>query len=239
MISRIAVAALALSVSVTASADAQQRRMDATSGRQAEGALFIGGSRLDLDDLNSRLTAHGYPEFGGDFPQVGGLLGVTRQKLHLGLEFASGARPSEVRDDGRYRSTVRAGYGMFNVGYDAVAEGGFTLRPRVGVGAGALNLSIEDRQPASFDEVLIAPGRSVNLTGGSLLLDASVGATYRVRTGTTARGARSLFVGVRGGYTTSVLHGGWREVHADVSGGPEAGWGGPHLEVMIGRSTSR
>jgi hypothetical protein len=235
-----ACAALVLAGSVTVQpAEAQQRRAPAQSLRQTDGALFIGVTRLDLTELSARLARQGYPALSNDFPQIGFSWSTTRQRVSLGFEFGGGGRPSQVSGDNRYRTEAGAGYALFNVGLLAYSEGGFAVQPKLGVGGGAINLTITDRQATTFDEILARPGRAAHLMAGSLLLDASLGATYRLRATPTQRGTRSLLLGVRGGYTTSLLHGGWHEMRSDAPGGPDAGWGGPHVEFLIGRSVRR
>jgi hypothetical protein len=60
------------------------------------------------------------------------------------------------------------------------------------------------------------------------------------RPAATARGLRGFAIGVRGGYSASVMDFGWSTGHhSDVPGGPGAGWGGPHVEFTIGRYTGR
>jgi hypothetical protein len=218
--------------------EAQQRRSGGmpAGARQTEAALFVGVSRLDIDELNARLVRFGYPAFDNDFVQFGLVWATALQRVRLGFEVAGGARPAEVSGDGRYRTELSAGQAMFNVGLLAGRWGGLALDPKVGIGAGGLNLAILDRQPVTFDQVLARPGRGVRLSGGGLILDVSLGATYRLRADRSGRGGRSLMLGVRAGYTASVLHGGWNELRGDAPGGPEAGWGGPHLAFMIGRA---
>jgi hypothetical protein len=243
--SRILLAAGMLAVAGTmwaAGAEAQQRRPGAMAPqpRHMEGMVFLGASQLDLNELNAGLARRGYPTFSSTLPQIGGVMSVGRQDIRLGLEFGGGARPSEVTADGRYRTELTAGYGMFNVGYQADAGGGFRVHPKLGIGGGGINLTIMDRSPANFDQLLLQPGRSSSLMHGSLLVDGSLGITYELLPEATSRGLRSLVLGVRAGYTTSVLQGGWM-MHrtGDVAGGPDAGWGGPHVEFMIGRTRIR
>lgn len=230
--------ALVMTLVTTSIAEAQRRPMVQQPLRQGASQLMIGGTQLDINDLNARLGDAGYPTFAEEFLQLGFAHTSLRHRLLLGFELAGLMRPAATTDDGAWRTRVAGGYGMFNIGYDAFRDGGFSVQPKVGVGAGGVVLAITDRAAPSFDDVLAQPGRGVQMTSGSLLLDGSIGVQYRMRPG-TALGARNLVLGIRGGYTQSVLHGEWRRETGDAPGGPTAGWGGPHLEFLIGRSTRR
>lgn len=235
-------AAAAALLLCTTAAEAQRGpgvSLPGTATRQVDGAVFIGAVQLDVGALNARVAQFGYPAVESSFPQFGLVWATTRQNVRLGVEFAGAARPADVRADGRYRTQVSAAHAMFNVGYEIFREGGVSVHPKVGIGGGGVNVTVSDRNPATFDQVLQQPGRHSNLTIGSLLVDGSLGVSYRLRPDIVARGGRSLMLGVRAGYTTSVLHGGWAETATDAPGGPTAGWGGPHVSFMIGRSTAR
>jgi opacity protein-like surface antigen len=229
---------LALTLVTASIAEAQRRPMAQPPARQGTNQLMIGGTQLDINDLNARLGDAGYPTFAEEFFQLGFGHTSMRERLLLGFELAGLMRPAATTDDGAWRTRVAGGYGMFNIGYDAFREGGFSVQPKIGVGAGGVVLAITERAAPGFDDVLAQPGRGVQMTTGSLLLDGSLGVQYRMRPG-TALGARNLVLGVRGGFTQSVLHGEWRRETGDAPGGPTAGWGGPHLEFLIGRTTRR
>jgi hypothetical protein len=222
-----------LAVVMTASAEAQRRPGGPV--RTSEGLVMIGGTRLDVGELNERLSAHAYPTFDEQFLQLGYARSMNRGPVRLGFELAGVGRPAATTADNLYRTRLGGGYAMLNVGYDVYNDGRFSVQPKIGAGGGALSLTITDRAAPSFDEVLAQPGRGVNLSAGSMLLDGSIGVRYRL----APRGQRALLLGVRGGYTQSLLHGDWSRRHADAPGGPTAGWGGPHFEFMIGHSLRR
>jgi hypothetical protein len=219
--------------------EAQRRPMVQTPGRAAEVVFMIGGTQLDIGDLNARLAAAGYPTFGEEFLQLGLIGSVLRQRLLLGFEAAGQTRPASATADNRHRVRLAGGYGMVNLGYEVLRAGGFTIRPKAGLGGGGVMLRVADRDPATFDQILVQPGRSVQLGTGSLLLDGSVGLGYALSPRPTPRGLRGLVIGIRAGYTHSVLHGEWMRERSDAPGGPTAGWGGPHVEFIIGRTMTR
>jgi hypothetical protein len=231
--------AVLLLASAAIPAEAQLRPRTQQAATTVSRTMFmVGGARLDISDLNDRLAAAGYPVYDDGFLALGLNASRYRNGVMLGAEAGVLTRPSRTTADGAFRTTVGAGYLMFNVGYAALREGAFEVVPKVGIGGGAVSLQITDRGSPSFDEVLAQPGRSSTLATGSLLLDGSLGVTYRV--GALAPAAlRGLALGVRAGYTNSVLTGDWSRAMNDAPGGPDAGWGGPHVEFMIGRWTGR
>lgn len=230
----------ALVLASAAPLEAQRRPVPVQPApRGLQTMLMIGGSQLDIGELNDRLAAFGYPRFDEQFLQLGFNGAVVRDRLLLGFELAGQLRPASTTADNRFRTRVTGGYAMLNLGYDALRQGGFSLQPKVGVGGGGINLQITDRDAPPFDELLAQPGRGVHMTSGSLLVDGSLGIVYRLQPRATARGLRGIMIGARGGYTQSVLRGEWMRQAADAPGGPRAGWGGPHFEFLIGRSLRR
>jgi hypothetical protein len=237
---RMGAAAMAAALFLAAAPlDAQRRPLPRQQVRINDSALLIGGSNLDIGELNTRLAAFGYPAFDEQFLQVGYVWSTGREGVRLGFELAGVTRPGAATADNRYRTRLSGGYAMFNLSQDVFRDGGITVRPKVGIGGGALNLEVTDRAAPPFDEVLAQPGRGVSMATGSLVVDGSLGVTYRLQPRTTQRGARSLMLGARAGWTQSLLHGEWMRNGTDAPGGPTAGWGGPHAEFMIGRSTRR
>jgi hypothetical protein len=213
--------------------DALQAQRSGARAPARETAVMIGSSRLDTKALNERLAAAGYPAFDQQYLMLG--LVTSRQvgDFRIGAELAGLTRPTATTDDNRWRTQTGGGYAMFNVGHTVVQEGGLAITPKAGIGAGAVTLRIADRDAPSFDEVLANPGRGVHLSSSSLLLDGSLAVRYR----TGGRAARRAFlIGVRAGYTHSLLHADWRRHDRDAPGGPTAGWGGPHFEVLLGRA---
>jgi hypothetical protein len=203
------------------------------AGAAGHAALLIGGSRLDITDLNARLAGAGYPTFDEEFLQIGLTGARARDRLLLGMEVAGQFRPAAVSADNRWRTSAGGAYAMFNVGVDAFRQAGFSLQPKLGIGGGGISVRITDREAPTFDQVLAQPGRSVHMTTGSVLVDGSLGVLYR--TGPRL-GGRGFVIGARAGYTQSLLRGEWMRDRTDAPGGPRAGWAGPHVELMVGRT---
>jgi hypothetical protein len=213
--------------------DALQAQRSGARAPTRETAVMIGSSRLDTNALNERLAGAGYPVFDRQYLMLGVMTSRPVGDFRLGAEVAGLTRPTATTADNRWRTQTGGGYAMFNVGYTVVQEGGLAITPKAGIGAGALTLRIAERDAPSFDEVLANPGRGVHLSTSSLLLDGSLAVRYR----TGGRAARRAFlIGVRAGYTHSLLHAEWRRHDRDAPGGPTAGWAGPHFEVLLGRA---
>jgi hypothetical protein len=209
-------------------ADAQQR------GRPGAGFFAVGASLLDVDRLDTRLTAQGYPTFGRAALAIGGggyrllpggvMLGLEGYGLHLG----------EEAHDGR-SVTVAGGYGTFKVGYVVAGSGRGLLYPSVGVGGGGLTLLIGSRATnETFDEVLANPNRQAMLARPAFVVDLGAGA--EVMPGGGPRGAT---LGIRAGYLFAPFGGAWRREGFVVSGGPEASLAGPYVRATIGGARRR
>jgi hypothetical protein len=200
--------------------------------------FMIGAQRLDLDELDERMRAAGYPALDRDFLSIGGGGLAVRNRLLIGGEGHGLISPSTTALQDRFRTRITGGYGVFDLGYLLVTGATIDLYPVVGIGGGGLSIEIIERGPVSFDDVLRDPGRSTRLTSGVLVLDASLGLTYR--TTTAARRARpggtaGLALSIRGGYTLSPVRGEWQvDGVGDVAGAPDARLRGPYLRGSIG-----
>jgi hypothetical protein len=234
-----AAVALLLTALVQAPAQAQLRPgSQPAAERVSRTMVMVGGSQLDIEALNTRLEGAGYPTFDDRFFAMGLNFARYRGPVVLGLEVGGLTRPSRSTEDFQYSTSLNAGYLLLNVGYAIVQEGALELVPKAGLGFGSVVLGITDQGTPTFDDVLADPGRSTSMATASLLLDGSLGMTYRL--GARApRVVRGLALGARVGYTQSLLHSEWTRDLSNAPGGPDAGWGGPHVEFMIGRWTGR
>src|SRR5690606_20999150 len=167
-------------LSVAAPATAQDLRLEPV---EPEGAGFfaIGGSWLDIDELNDALGSAGYPTFGGGGLTLGGGgYGVHRGRLLLGGE-GYAVISGEEAVAGR-TVTYGGGYGLFNIGYMIAPTPTTRVYPLFGIGGGGASLRIGARATEdSFGDVLDNPGRTASLNRGSLLLSFGIGAEYRLR----------------------------------------------------------
>jgi hypothetical protein len=209
----------------------------AVTGAAGMAFFAVGWQRLDLGDVNPHLQAAGYPAFSEDFVSLGGSTHALRRRVMIGGEGHALVGPSETSLDGQFRTRLAGGYGMFNLGYALVTGPRTALFPTVGFGAGGVVLDILDRGAPSFGEVLQNPRRSARLTSGGLLLDGSVGLSYRLteRPRRPGRGPGGLAVGLRAGYTFTPFTTEWRtDAGNDVAGGPEVSLQGVYLRAMVG-----
>lgn len=218
----LAVAALGV---VPDRAPAQERR----GPRAGAGFFAIGGSVLEVSDLNDRLAAGGYPTFGRTVLGIGGggyaehpggfLLGGEGYGLIAGEEAHQGRSVS-----------LGGGYGLFNVGFMTEPDPHVRAYPMVGIGAGGFSLGIGSRPTAeSFDDVLEDPDRSASLARGGFLFSLGGGLEYR-----TAPAGRGFVFGLRAGYLFAPSFGSWRLDGNPVGEGPDASIAGPYLRVTIG-----
>ena len=191
-----------------------------------EGTVWDGG------ELNDRFAASGYPDADDRLLALGGGGLVSRGRLLIGGEGHGviGPRRGAMDDDLSVR--VGGGYGMFLLGYAVHREGGLDLFPLVGIGGGGLAVSIDERSAPTFDEILDNPRRGAQLASGQLLLNAGLGLDYTFRGESRRRGGP--MVGIRGGYMFAPMTAEWVTGDGTLTGGPDAGFKGPYLRVVIG-----
>jgi len=197
--------------------------------------LSLGGLMLnDLDTVNSRLEESGYSTVPERYFTGGGGIRYSSESIVLGLQ---GHR---FRDEkhyvGNYRTQFSGGYGFFEAGYVLLATEGFRFYPLIGIGGGAITLSIYERDSADFGEILADPGRGSEMSNAQLLIDFSVGAEYLLRLVDSG----GLIVSVQLGYLYPLYDRGWgvydreNRYNEDVSDGPDFTFSGPHAQINLG-----
>ena len=195
------------------------------------GYFAIGTNVIGIDALNDRLAAFGYPTFGSAFLSLGGGgYGVVSGRFLLGGEGHGLIRPSQ--SVGGRNVSAGGGYGLATIGYLAVAQSKLRVYPQVGVGAGGFTVDIGSAGTATaFDEVLNNPNRSAELSRGSLLVSLAVSATYEFSGPDEAGGFR---IGLQAGYLLAPYSGDWQLDADALENGPDAGFDGPFIRLLIG-----
>lgn len=224
---RLARAALPLAALLLASAlpAAAQTLRTATVG--------VGVAGLELDDLNERLAAAGYPAFATTLPLFSAEWTLApRRGPVLGLGFDAFLSPAEETDDGARETSMGGGWGRVSVGWPVAAGRRVRVVPTVGAGVGGMSFTIRETGDVGFGEVLEEPGRSVQLSTTVGTVEAAVQTDVRLgRTG--ARGG--VLLGLRVGYVTSGLSSGWSEIEGgEVSAGPDGAIRGPYARLTLG-----
>ena len=200
------------------------------------GYFAIGTNVLGVDALNDRLSAFGYPTFGSAFLSLGGGgYGLIGGRVLLGGEGHGLIRPSQsVR--GRDVS-VGGGYGLATIGYLAVTRSSWRVYPQLGVGAGGFTVDIGSAGEATeFDDVLDNPNRRAELSRGSLLVSLALNATYAFSGAKEPGGFR---LGVQAGYLLAPYSSDWQLDADALADGPDAGFDGPFIRLLIGGGGGR
>ncbi len=228
--SRTLVAAL-LAVGFTTAAHAQRRYSSASSGDAGgRGFFMIGAEYMDLDELNTVLAQHNYPQFDDYFLTLGGGGLAVRNNFVLGGEGHALLQSAKTQAGEQFRTSVMGGYGMFDAGYQVVHTRHVAIYPLLGIGGGGITLSIRQRATLDFNDVLVDPGRGVQLTNGELLVGGALGADWLISSGN--RGG--FMLGLRAGYNYAPLEADWRFGENNVAGGPQSGLTGAYVRVSIG-----
>jgi hypothetical protein len=197
------------------------------------GYMMIGGSLLDIDNLNTVLTEHGYWEPSNRSITMGGGGHVILNKILIGGEGHSII--GDVVTSGDTKTSLFGGYGLLNIGYIAYATKRMHIYPLIGFGAGGLTFTVLDKHGSpSFADLMDEPDRSVTLTTGSLLVSLSLGLDYLVAFEENQTGAGGFIFGFRAGYNISVSHSDWKLDDVTVTDGPEIGFTGPYVRLCFG-----
>lgn len=227
--------ALALLVARGAAAQGEAPSREPASTSMGGGYFMIGLRWLDMGPLSDRLQAAGYSAPGERFLSLGGGgHGIQGRWLLGGEGHGLSQQGDEIRRDD-LRAKISAGYGLFRAGYLLLARRDVSVYPMAGIGGAGMSLSISRQQDATFDEVLAEPLREVSLSRGGLILDAGVGAEFRIPITGDEREGSFLLLGVRGGYLFFIpLVGDWQMSGGEVTGAPRLGLSGPGLHLQVG-----
>lgn len=203
----------------------------------------VGWRQVDVDALNVAMAAAGYPDVAEDFVSVGGGVQLISGRVALGIEgHGLLGTDAEVSRD-TFDAHLSGGYGMLSLGISAIASPRVRLTPTGSIGYGGMTLEIAEAGRFSFDELLVEPRRGARVTQGSFLLGAGLGIELLVPWRQSSTGARSISVGVDGGYTFAPFTTRWKLYEsglntASVTGGPDVGIEGAHARVSIGITRS-
>ncbi len=200
------------------------------------GYFAIGTNVLGIGALNDRLESVGYPTFGSAFLSLGGGgYGIVGGRVLLGGEGHGLIRPSQ--SVGGRDVSVGGGYGLATLGYLAVSQSNGRVYPQVGLGAGGFTVDLGSAGTATeFDEVLDDPNRRAELSRGSLLVSLALNATYEFSTSKEAGGFR---VGLQAGYLFAPYSSDWQLDEDTLADGPDAGFDGPFIRLLIGGGGGR
>lgn len=206
---------------------AQTDTLPATAVGSGRLRFVMGHRRLDLTDLNERLTGAGLSSFDEGFGSIGGRLLGGGGRLLTGVEghLLFGAAPP----DGVRTSPLVGALGQVDVGYLAHSGERFDLWPMLGLGCGIVGFDVRREAQPAFDDVVTDPGQGSRLESSGFLADVSLAMEYRFGEG------KGLVVGLGVGYTHAM--GGWEwRVNGvqDVTSGPEATVEGLHVDVSLG-----
>jgi hypothetical protein len=226
---------LAMAVAPEALAQDESRPSESSGTRMGVGYFMAGLRLLDTDPISDRLVAAGYPEVGSRFLSLGGGgYGLVGRWILGGEGHALSSTGAEPR--GGLRAELSGGYGLFRAGYVLFQSQSLSVYPMVGFGGGGMGLTLTSRRDSTFDDLLANPSGQVTLSKGGLLLDAGVGAEFRIRLGGTEREHGFVLLGVRAGYQffLSVVDDWETAGGGKVTGAPDFGLSGPGVQLLVG-----
>ncbi|TBR21329.1 MAG: hypothetical protein EPO63_08775 [Candidatus Nitrosotenuis sp.] len=195
--------------------------------------LMLGNNSLNLDSLNSRLSANGYSTIEKNFVMFGVGGHAVMDDWICGGEFHW--MNQQKTSSGAYDLYVNGGYFLINGGYVVRRSDSYMIYPMAGIGLGTLSLNIQSTAAPTFDEALANPKSGTQLTHTSVVFNVAVaadGLSPVIHAGGSLH--MPFTFGFRAGYLFSTPVGGWQSMEGNANGGPDLSFSGPYLQVIVG-----
>lgn len=237
MFRRPACLAVVLGLLISAQTAAAQQSTQSVGSTAYKAFLTVGWERLDLEQINSRLTTNNFPSLSEDVVSLGGGAWGVRNNFVLGVQGNAVIGPDETTTGGNFTTQFLGGYGQLDLGYLVFSNERLDVWPTVGLGGGAVTLEFVEQRQQTFDEILADPETSADLTADGFLVDLGLSADVQLTGSKIAdetSSARGFAVGVRTGYTHSMGDWDWKVGDVNVTDGPEAGIRGFYIRLMVG-----
>jgi hypothetical protein len=200
-----------------------------------QGFFMIGWQQLDVDELNTRLEANGFPSLSENLLSLGGGGWAVKNDFLIGGEGHGLIGREETTSDGEFMTRLSGGYGQLDLGYRVFASERLGVSPILGIGAGAAAVDlveVVDDASRTFDDVLSDPLTRTRLTAAGFLFDLSVMLDVRIARNDDEGG---FAFGTRVGYAYSPDGWDWQfNDGVEATGGPDVGIRGFYVRVMVG-----
>ncbi|MBD3391067.1 MAG: hypothetical protein GF418_03340 [Chitinivibrionales bacterium] len=229
------IAAIALVATLAANASAggaekHVKKVDLHGGHY----FTVGGTMLDLENVNDAITPDGFHSISDYAVQIGGGLNWRARRLLGGAELFGYVSQKEERG-----TTYTKLYGIgsrMNIGFNVLPESPFLLYPQFGLGLGGLGVRLGNDE-VDFDQAVAAPINNISLWQRTFVLEPGMGFEYRIP---KKRPGKFLALGLRAGYAFDVSdRDDWRSDWVDITSGPDLRASGPFLRITIGKSYTR
>jgi hypothetical protein len=201
---------------------------------------YGGAMVLDMGPLNDRLT--GNSNNGVKLPLVFPILGGQGFGLfgHF-LIGGSGTGLLARSVDGADGSKISASgaWGTFDFGYQLLRVNGFLVAPVLSLGGYGMDVTVDSKADASFNDALQTHNRGASLTSHGFLGGISlVAKTIVIGRNAHVADARSGWaLGLRLGGLYGIPYKGWKSDGATINGGPTFGLRGAFAALSIGAGT--
>ncbi|MCS7213199.1 MAG: hypothetical protein NZ927_03125 [Candidatus Calescibacterium sp.] len=200
------------------------------------GYFLFSGHIVPFGDINSFLKRKGYPQLEALPLSIGGGGYAIIGRIIIGGE-GRGVITGGTGENQNYKTSFSLGYGYINIGYNIFSTKQINLYPTVGIGGGAISVSIEEKKriPSSIDEAVKLENlpRKTELSRGSLVLNIAIGGDYLLGK-TDEKGAAGFITGFRIGYILPVVNSRWSIEGTDLNKGPDLNLSGFYFSVVLG-----
>lgn len=206
-------------------------------------SLFVaaGGTLVVVDEVNGRLTKHGYFTSSDDAIAFGGGLRMGYGRAILGFEYSAADHGEEGNPNNGRTVQVTHKTALLQGGYAFYAGRHLNAYAMLGAGVNHVTLLVGDRSgtrtlPAgvqpTFEEVLEHPGPSASLKGYNLAFEPAVGMDWLVLRSVGDR--VGLTLGARLGLRSTPNRTTWQLDGEKVVGGPWLKPTGKYFRVTAG-----
>lgn len=220
---------LGLMVGTALTAGAQDSLSKKTRLNGGFGHFNFSLEQLNLDKMNSTLSANGFEKlnpltfsYGG-----GGAFCVSNFVIGGGGAWLAGSR---VRNTDRSLN-IKGGYGYFSLGYILFSGRRYVLYPSLGIGGGGYSMIISKKDTLhGFSEQLNSPSGMVTADAGGWMTNVQLSYQYFFNNA----GTQGFFIGIRAGYKYSPS--GWKISVNDneLSGAPTMNMNGFYATIILG-----
>lgn len=196
------------------------------------GYFSVDYAALNVDNLNTSLTAFGYPELSQSMISLGGGGYGIMGRWVVGGHGHTLLGPRE--DYQSYEMGLTMGYGFLNLGYAIFTSPVIDVFPMVGFGTGGLSLDITWDEPADFNDLLNNPQTSTEIAYEGFLLELGINGSILLNRSEDPFSMGGLTVGIQAGWVLDPFDNEWQINGNEVSNAPDMGMGGPYIRLIIG-----
>ena len=135
-----------------------QSHCDENGKRGGFGYIILEGNSMDIQELNTTLSRHGYSQFSNNIFGIGAGGHEIKNRFIFYDGYAVLYFPiykHSTVGNMNYKTTLSGFYGLYNIGYVIYEKNNLKIFPLLGLGSGVMKMKIIEKR--SFDDILDNP----------------------------------------------------------------------------------